>query len=120
MSAKKKAPAKKADGPFVLVAGVKVPVPAEWPIAGEWFKTVLWDEIPPDPDELVVYARLDFCAFEFHLLKTYPTMESFLSARDHEFNEGVNNLCDLDLTHAQLSVLAQFRPRFELAFTMAQ
>jgi hypothetical protein len=114
----------KKKGLFVVVNGVKVPVPELWPIGGEPFKTVLFDVIPiereADEEQTIVFARIVFATSELHLLKNYGSMESFIASISHELNEGVNSNCDLRLTHTQIATLGQFCPAFWLAFVMAQ
>lgn len=114
----------KNKGLFVIVNGAEIPVPELWPIGGELFKTVLFDVIPiereSDEEQSVLFARIVFASSELHLLTGYASMEGFIAALVHEFNEGVNSTCDLRMSHVQIATLGQFGPAFWLAFVMAQ
>ena len=119
MSAKKKAPAKKADGLFVLVAGVKIPLPPSFPMAGHRYKTLVEDAVVDDLGR-VCHSLIDTLTHVWHFQREWPSIESLLTILTHEGVEGANEHHELDLPHKVICSVGETLGPIILAFVMAQ
>ena len=119
MSAKQKAPAKKADGLFVLVAGVKIPLPPSFPMAGHRYKTLVEDAVVDDSGR-VCHSLIDTLTHVWHFQREWPSIESLLTILTHEGVEGANEHHELDLPHKVICSVGETLGPIILAFVMAQ
>ena len=111
--------AKKPQELFVLVAGVKVPLPPSFPVAGCRYKTVIEDTVLDDNGQ-VCYALVDTLTHTWHFQRDWHSMEAFLTFLTHEGVEGANNHHELRLRHRTISTLGETLGPILLAFALAQ
>jgi hypothetical protein len=102
--------------PYVFIGETKICLPDTVPVAGQRLIVEVVDRVVDEQGEN--YAETNDTTLR--LQRCWGSVEALFSTLQHELNEGVNDHCDLGLTHWQISTLGEGGGPFWLAILLAQ